>query len=979
MSAFTKLLAGAAPLPAEYRGVVVAKPLEALPIGGLGAGPPPHPLHWAETLRPIGATTPLVLTAKQAAGVRELNLSERCVEAIPPGALAPFPQLEVLHVAGNRLASLANVGCCWRLRRLFAARNRVSTLAPESGCELAALRFLAELDLSHNPLAHLGAVLDVLERLRELRTLSLAGCPCANEAGYRARVLARLPFLEVLDARPVRSGEARAAGFAHGGEAAGAVRLAALRASGREALAATRTAREAAATARGGGGPGAAAAGPLRSDGLVDWGNETGRCGLGRGGDPPPPPGVVFGGGDRVVTTTRAALRAAAAAARAAWDAEAAAAGAAAVAGGAGEAGGVGWHAVISHAAPAATAPPHHPTPAPVSALANMTQARFCEDIIARRVRRGMEARGVDAALLREGDARRAGAIASGELQSAFLTALAPALPALTGSAPLLPSGSRVEDAERGGGGAAAAAAAAPAFTLSAALSAGGSLRVTHGALAASLAAAASGAGVSADSHDHATLHRRALEASGTRLTRRVPPAAALARAGLSPDGARATSPAARARVAVALGREPPPRGGGGGGAAAASPTRVPTIDRASGALGEWDRYRLLGIFKRADRDGSGELSLDEIKACISECADYGFCVTLDGGGEAGEEEAGGGGAAGGGERPASASSRAPTPAGLAASTALLGTTSAAGRAAVLGAQKRLQALLEAIFEAVDTNRSGTISWTEFSQALEDGSRGSGGAPAAAGGAGAESAAAPVAPAAAHVPRMRFRPLTSEECAARANRHFRVAREKYEALQAALRKLPPARSPGGAADAAAEAAAAAAHAAWVKETSARSSLEAAAAAEKGVRLAALARALGGRYDPPEAPPSPPPPRADALPLFRVAPATEAAAAGGRGMRGAYRMPPPGAELTHEDAHTLAVLHPTVLQEEEEAEDALAGGEKGAQRAASAAAVTKTLGVDAWERHRLASKARAPHVVHRTTVHLTSPQAGKGPL
>ena len=83
MSAFTKLLAGAAPLPAEYRGVVVAKPLEALPIGGLGAGPPPHPLHWAETLRPIGATTPLVLTAKQAAGVRDPKLL--LARSIDPG------------------------------------------------------------------------------------------------------------------------------------------------------------------------------------------------------------------------------------------------------------------------------------------------------------------------------------------------------------------------------------------------------------------------------------------------------------------------------------------------------------------------------------------------------------------------------------------------------------------------------------------------------------------------------------------------------------------------------------------------------------------------------------------------------------------------------------------------------------------------------------------------------------------------------
>jgi hypothetical protein len=208
----------------------------------------------------------------------------------------------------------------------------------------------------------------------------------------------------------------------------------------------------------------------------------------------------------------------------------------------------------------------------------------------------------------------------------------------------------------------------------------------------------------------------------------------------------------------------------------------------------------------------------------------------------------------------------------------------------------------------------------------------------------------------------------------RANRHFRVAREKYAALQAALQKLPPRASPGHAADPAAEAAAVAAHNAWVKETSARLSLEAAAASEKGVRLSALARALGGKYDPPEAPPSPPPPRADTFPLFRVVPATEVAAAGARGMRGAYRIPLPGDEIGADDAHTLATLHPTLLQEEEEAEDELAGGAKRAQRAASAAAVKATLGADAWERHRLALKARQPHAVHRSTVNLTSQKA-----
>jgi hypothetical protein len=424
--------------------------------------------------------------------------------------------------------------------------------------------------------------------------------------------------------------------------------------------------------------------------------------------------------------------------------------------------------------------------------------------------------------------------------------------------------------------------------------------------------------------------------------------------------------------VAIALGREPVPRGGARS-ASLPSPARAHTVS-AAGALGQWDRYRLLNIFKRADRDGSGELSIDEIKACISECADYGFCVTLDDGTGGEEEEAGAGAGAGGaaGERP---SSRAPTPLGLAASTALLGTASAAGRAAVAGAQRRLQVLLEAIFEAVDTNKSGTISWSEFSQALEDGSRGGGpAAPAERAAAGAAAAAPPT-----HVPRMRFRPLTSEECSARANRHFRVAREKYASLQAALQKLPPAPSPGSTADPAAAAAAAAVHSAWVKETSARLSTEAAAASEKGVRLSALARALGGTYDPPEAPPTPPPPRADSFALFRVVPASEAAAAGARGQRGAYRVPLPGEELGADDAATLAVLHPTTLQEEEEAEDELAGGTKRALRAASAAAVAETLGVGAWERHRLAIKARAPHAVYRATVHLTSPLASNGPL
>ena len=683
--------------------------------------------------------------------------------------------------------------------------------------------------------------------------------------------------------------------------------------------------------------------------------------------------------------------------ARGAWDAAAAAATTAMVAAGSShrEEEGVGWHAVVDHGPSAplfSTAPRPLPTPVAASALTNMTQQRFCEDIITRRVRRGMLARGVESDLLVEGSELRVAALAgsgggggaiTSSLQSAFLTSLAPALPALTGSSPLLPSGVRHSGSEAAGGGsatarglAAAAAAAPPPFALSAALSSTGAMRVTHPALTASLALAAEASAVTSDSHNHSLLHARALDAMGVRLTSRQPPERAHKVAGLSRDGERDMRASTQARVAAALGREAVAGGaatGGGGGGGGGSPVRLPSVDATTGVLGEWDKFRLMNIFKAADRDGSGELSIDEIRACISDCADYGFCVTLE---EGADPEPSQRGRPGEEERPLS---RAATPLGLAASTALLGTTSAAGRAAVLGAAKRLNALLEAIFVAVDTNKSGTISWSEFSQALDDGAARAGGPlpPQQGGGGGAASTLGGSSSSsndpALHVPRMRFRPLTDEECSARANRHFRVAQEKYKALQVVQHTPPPTSNQGGGGGgsgggAPPSAATISAHAAWVKESSARLSLEAAAASEKAVRLAALAKALGGRYDPPERPRPPPPRRSDQLQILRVVPVAEDAKTRARGGAG-YKLPLPGEEVGHDDLATLAVLHPTVLQEEEEAEDELAGGSKRAQRASSASAVTRTLGKEQWERHRTTQKARAPHVVHSSTLHM----------
>jgi biotin carboxyl carrier protein len=91
------------------------------------------------------------------------------------------------------------------------ARLRLASLSPEHGCELLAMAHLQELDLAGNDLANLAAVLGELQHLAFLTTLTLRDCPCANEADYRLRVLASMPFLTILDNRVVGDAERREA------------------------------------------------------------------------------------------------------------------------------------------------------------------------------------------------------------------------------------------------------------------------------------------------------------------------------------------------------------------------------------------------------------------------------------------------------------------------------------------------------------------------------------------------------------------------------------------------------------------------------------------------------------------------------------------------------------------------------------------------------------------------------------------------
>jgi hypothetical protein len=128
-------------------------------------------------------------------------------------------------------------------------------------------------------------------------------------------------------------------------------------------------------------------------------------------------------------------------------------------------------------------------------------------------------------------------------------------------------------------------------------------------------------------------------------------------------------------------------------------------------------------------------------------------------------------------------------------SMALLGTLSASRTAPPLATYAALDRVLSRVFAAVDADGSGSLSWREFLTAIETGmarapaaaapSAAPSGAAAATKGGAARGGAAGAPPAAAHaptgpavvpVPRLRFRPLTVDECRQAAQTLVHLAR-----------------------------------------------------------------------------------------------------------------------------------------------------------------------------------------------------------
>jgi len=614
---------------------------------------------------------------------------------------------------------------------------------------------------------------------------------------------------------------------------------------------------------------------------------------------------------------------------------------------------------------PKATAPPDAPPKLVASALINITHPILTEDVVTRKTRNAMLSRNVEPALLVADSLHRQASASGGadsDARAQMLSALAPIIPVSRATHPILDpafTGSDSIGVQAGAGGTSA---------LSASIKAPKPVFTASGTMTQQLAATLSATGVQPVSE--AQLAKMVLAKTGLRLKTTRSRPETFSRFGLDPFGRPLPQSAFDAgaglggRLGATSGGEPGPI--------------LPQVE--DGKLGEWDKYRLRKIFLESDVDGSGELSREEIKGALSACADYGFCVQ----------------------------SQSSTGADLlGSSAALLGSSAAkSGGSAAKGAESQV---LDAIFDAIDVDKSGTVTWREFIDVVETGvvadkkkeAKGKDGKPlASARGAGMTSptrapaqAQLPSASSAAERPTS---PLGASRSRTAVKTPAEIAKERTAALleqantllssvrkkkapepirvpQLRFRSLTPAEAALRADRYFKQAAEA-----WRafqritpeqhdRETQlVRLRAEMVAAGERGNRLALIAEALGGHLDPPERAPTPPRPRHDFAEFTSLVPQREEQRRGERGMR-KYRVPYPGDETSLDEERLRDALNPSALSLSLEQEEG--GEELQIKRLTAASAGLRTIGDPLWENYRLQQKAKKPHVVHRVSVHI----------
>mmetsp|Transcript_13357 Transcript_13357/g.46215 ORF Transcript_13357/g.46215 Transcript_13357/m.46215 type:complete len:342 (+) Transcript_13357:94-1119(+) len=150
---------------------------------------------------PLGEIVGEGRNAKYVKECTELHLGNKGFERLE--GFERLTNLEVLWVNGNKLQRVANLDDNFRIRRLYAMDNRISTLKGS----LLKFTFLEVLDLTNNNLRNLHKLLQTLGRFNFLTQLELKGNPCCEEPDYRLHVIHAVPSLHVLDLHVVTPAE----------------------------------------------------------------------------------------------------------------------------------------------------------------------------------------------------------------------------------------------------------------------------------------------------------------------------------------------------------------------------------------------------------------------------------------------------------------------------------------------------------------------------------------------------------------------------------------------------------------------------------------------------------------------------------------------------------------------------------------------------------------------------------------------------
>jgi hypothetical protein len=143
-----------------------------------------------------------VRNAKYAGECTELHLANRNISALADRTVNEhnefdrFVNLECLWVNNNYLTRLDGLDMNFRIKHIYAHKNKIDSLKDSS---IGVMTFLHTLNLADNRLSDLKLTLDTLQRQHHLKELNLNGNPIAEEKDFRLHVLKKLPWLEVLD------------------------------------------------------------------------------------------------------------------------------------------------------------------------------------------------------------------------------------------------------------------------------------------------------------------------------------------------------------------------------------------------------------------------------------------------------------------------------------------------------------------------------------------------------------------------------------------------------------------------------------------------------------------------------------------------------------------------------------------------------------------------------------------------------------